>query len=253
MTERTLLARIYQHSQVNQIEKKLQHLIEGLDVALKVIGEPTNGWMKIDISGEDEAVALNLVAKEIGFCPTSLDSVQKFSTLKGYISNLKDSEELTVDVGVFEPNTFYATLKLRDLQAQLADGKRLALKEISELFGLCADLPITIKVTNLNEKEKRIEAELATAQVEKYWLWRESLLDRLIIIGASLNEVRESLNYLGLTRDVVSIEALGMFEHAAACKLGTDAAGLLGLVGRELRTVRLAVFNPRKIRQVMEA
>jgi len=252
MTERTLLARIYQHSQVNQIEKKLQHLIEGLDVALKVIGEPTNGWMKIDISGEDEAVALNLVAKEIGFCPTSLDSVQKFSTLKGYISNLKDSEELTVDVGVFEPNTFYATLKPRDLQAQLADGKRLALKEISELFGLCEDLPIIIKVTNLNEKEKRIEAELATAQVEKYWLWRESLLDRLIIIGASLNEVRKSLNYLGLTRDVVSIEALGMFEHAAACKLGTDAAGLIGLVGRELRNVRLAVFNPRKIRQVME-
>src|SRR3990170_2213857 len=253
MTTRTLLARIYKPRHLTYVEKRLGHLLEGLDVELKILGVVADRWVQLDVSGEDEAVALNLVAKEMGFCPASLGSLKKYETLKGYITNLeKSSEELTVDVGVFEPQTIYATLSLQTLQAQLADGRKLSLKEVSELFGLCEDLPINVKVTKLNENAKRISAELARGQVEKYKFWQESLLDRLIVVGATHSEVKRSVDYAELTRDVVSVESLGMFEHAVACKLGTDAAGLISKIGRNLRNARLAVFNPRKIGYIME-
>src|SRR3990170_1212657 len=207
MTTRTLLARIYKPRHLNHIGKRLEHLLEGLDVELKILGVVADRWVQLDISGEDEAVALNLVAKETGFCPASFGNLRKYETLKGYITNPeKSGEELIVDVGVFEPQTICAALSLQTLQAQLVDGRKLSMREVSELFGLCEDLPINIKVTKLNENEKRIEAELSRGQVEKYKFWQESLLDRLIVIGASLNEVKRTVDYAGLNRDVVSVE-----------------------------------------------
>ena len=253
MTTKTLLSRICKPSHMNYIEKRLEHLLEGLDVQLKILGVVADRWVQLDISGEDEAVALNLVSKEYGFCPVSFANLKKYETLNGYVANFeKSDEELTVDVGIFEPQTICANVSLQSLQAQLADGKKLSLEEISELFGFCENLPISVKVRRPSENEKSIEAELAWGQVEKYKFWRESLLDRLIVIGATHNEVKRSVDFAQLTRDVLRVESLGTFEHVLACKLGTDAAGIVSKVGRNLRNARLAVFNPRKINNIIE-
>jgi hypothetical protein len=71
-------------------------------------------------------------------------------------------------------------------------------------------------------------------------------LDRLIILGASLGEIETVLERTRLNRDIISVEELGMFEHALTCKLGTDAAGLVSQVGRYMRNSRFIVFNPKK-------
>jgi hypothetical protein len=60
------------------------------------------------------------------------------------------------------------------------------------------------------------------------------------------------LRYTGLDRDIVSIESLGMFEHALTCKLGTDAAGLISEIGKNMGNVRFQVFNPRNIKEALE-
>jgi len=44
---------------------------------------------------------------------------------------------------------------------------------------------------------------------------------------------------------VIDIETMGMFEHALTCKLGTNAAGLVSLVGRYLRNSVFVVFNAK--------
>ena len=49
-----------------------------------------------------------------------------------------------------------------------------------------------------------------------------------------------------LNRDVIGIETLGMFEHALTCKLGTDAAGLISIVGRYMRNSVFVIFNAKK-------
>jgi hypothetical protein len=238
---------------LNQIDKSLKLSFEGLDVEAKIVGIAADRWVQIALAGEDEGIAVNYITKEIGVCPTNFENLKEISTLKGYVIDFeKNREELSIDVGVFQPNILHATIPLRYLQAQLVDGRKIALRKIAELFGFCEDLPISINVVRVNKEESHVEAELSTRQVEKYEVWQESLLDRLLVLGSSLYEVKRTLEHAELNRDVISVEPLGMFEHALTCKLGTDAAGLIPKIGRELKKAKFAVFSPRKISEFLE-
>ena len=252
MTALTLLTKIENDSQLKQVTKALQLLLKGLEVEVKVLGAVAGGWVQVSLSGEDEEIATNYVIKKVGHCPTSFKNVKKFSTLKGYIQNI-GKNELTVDVGVFQPKTVPATVSLSHLQAALVDGRKLALRKIAELFGFCEGLPVSVKVKDLDEEESRLDAELASKQVRKYVVWRESLLDRLVVLGAAVHEVEATLEHARLDRDVIDVEPLGLFEHALTCKLGTDAAGLIPKIGRSLKSARFAVFNPKILRRFLSA
>ena len=97
-----------------------------------------------------------------------------------------------------------------------------------------------------DSEEFVLQAELSTEHVEKIKSWQQSLLDRLIILGASLGEIETVLERTRLNRDIIGVEDLGMFEHALTCKLGTDAAGLVSKVGRYMRNSKFIVFNPKR-------
>jgi hypothetical protein len=252
MTALTLLTKIENDGQLKQVSKALQLLLKGLKVEVKVLGAVAGGWVQMSLSGEDEEIATNYVIKKVGLCPTSFKNVKKFSTLKGYIQNI-GKNELTVDVGVFQPKTVPATVSLSHLQAALVDGRKLALRKIAELFGFCEGLPVSVKVKDLDEEESSLDAELASKQVRKYVVWRESLLDRLVVLGAAFHEVEATLERARLDRDVIDVEPLGLFEHALTCKLGTDAAGLIPKIGRSLKSARFAVFNPKTLRRFLSA
>jgi hypothetical protein len=252
MTTLILLTKINADSQLNQISKTLDFSFKGLEVETKILGVVAHGWVQIALSGEDEGIATNYLIKEIGICPSNFGHVKKFSTLKGYIKNIgKNGAALSVDVGVFQPKIGYATIELRRLQAQLVDGKRIAIGKIAELFGLCEYLPVNVKVTGLNEEKSRIDAELSSKQIRKYMVWRESLLDRLLVLGSSLHEVKATIEHAKVERDVIDVEPLGLLEHVLTCKLGTDAAGLIPKIGRILRNAKFAVFNPKTLRDFL--
>jgi len=254
MTELTLLAKAFNPNQVKQVETLVKKTLEGLDVDAKVSVVSTHRWIQLALSGDDETVARNLISKEIGFCPATLQNIKRFSVLKGYIVKLgKNPDGLYVDVGVFHPETVFAIVPLQQLQARLVDGRKLALKKIAELFGFAENLPISVKVTEVDKAENGIEAELAFKQLERFSTWQESLLDRLIVLGSPIHDVKKMLKQTGLERDVIHIEPLGVFEYALTCKLGTDAAGLISQVGRVLRTAMFTVFNPRKIRDLLRS
>ena len=254
MTTLVLLTKICNNNQLKQIEKILKLAFEDLDVETKFLSTTDDRWPELVLTGEDEGIAASYVSKEIGICPASLEGISKFSVLKGYITNLAESrEELLIDIGVFKPEIVYTTIPLCHLQAQLADGRKIALRKIAELFGLCEDLPLRVKVSSLNADESRIDAELPPDQIEKYQVWRESMLDRLLVLGVSLHEIKRMLEHAKLYRDVIDVETLGMFEHVLTCKLGTDAAGLIPKIGRNLKNAKFAVFNPRKINAFLQA
>jgi hypothetical protein len=248
-----LLTKINNNSQLGQIDSALKLAFEDLDVETKILSTPADGWPQLVLSGEDEGIATSYVSKEIGICPVSLENIGKFSVLKGYIANLAESkEELSVDVGVFKPEIVHAMVPLRHLQAQFVDGRKIALRKIGELFGLCEDLPVRVRVSRLNVDESCIDAELSTEQVERFQVWRESLLDRLLVLGPSLHELQRMLENAKLDRDVIDVDTIGMFEHALTCKLGTDAAGLIPKIGRNLRNAKFAVFNPKRLREFLK-
>ncbi|MCW4008646.1 MAG: DUF2110 family protein [Candidatus Bathyarchaeota archaeon] len=254
MTLLTLLAKAYGASQLQQIDEALKLAFEGVAVEAKILGTIADGWVQIAVAGEDEKIATNYLIREIGVCPRSFGGMKKFSTQKGYISNFAvDGKELLVDIGVFEPTAIHAAIPLPRLQAQLTGGRQVALGKIAELFGFCKGLPVHIKVIQLSEEGNYIEAELSSKQVSNYELWRESLLDRLITLGASFNEVKIALAHAKMYRDVIDVESLGLLEHVLTCKLGTDAAGLIPVLGRNLTQASFAIFDAKKNYELLKS
>jgi hypothetical protein len=247
VTTLTLLTKAFNQGQLKQIATDLQTAFEDLETNATVIGNPVNKWVQVEVSGEDEGVARSYINKQMGTCPVNADNVKVGSELKGYIQKSDTPEVLTVDVGVFEPKSIYAAIPLETLQTQLLDGRKVALKKIAELYGFNTDMPLTIKVTALNVEAGKMDAELSLTQVEKFKNWQDSLLDRLIILGTTSDDVVTTLERTKLNRDIISTEALGLFDLVLTCKLGTDAAGLIPKIGRYMRNARFVVFNPKKI------
>ncbi|MDR2719501.1 MAG: DUF2110 family protein, partial [Nitrososphaerota archaeon] len=94
------------------------------------------------------------------------------------------------------------------------------------------------------------EAELSPSQVEMFEKWQDALLDRLIILGTTTDEVTSTLERTRLNRDIINTESLGLFEQVLTCKLGTDATGLIPQIGRYMRNTRFTVFNPKKLQHL---
>ncbi len=248
MTQLTLLAKIYNSHQMKHIDGILEDIMGDLAVEAKVVGTSGGRWVLAEVSGEDEGVAAKLLEREIGFCPVSIDKVKKFAGLKGFLTGLeRSSDAITVDIGVFQPKPVAVTIAIDNLQTNLADGKKLPLKKLSELWGLSENLPLEIKILEVDTKEDMIEGELQDKQIKKMLSWKDSLLDRLLVLGASVTEINAAIDYEGLRRDVIDIEKLGVFEHALVCKLGTDATGLVGNLGRHLRKAKFTAFNPKNL------
>ncbi|MGA2385008.1 MAG: DUF2110 family protein [Candidatus Bathyarchaeia archaeon] len=247
MTVLTLLVKARNSGQLKRVDDLLKAEFENLDLDFKVLGAPVNCWVQVSLSGEDEVLATNYINKEIGICPVSAKRVEKSSNLKGYITKLDlTKNELMVDVGIFEPEITLATVPLANLQAQLARGKKADLKKIVEVYGLRENLPLNVKIVSLGgeSEDARLQAELSTVQTEKMFLWQHSLLDRLIVLGATDEEIESVLARTGLNRDVIDAERLGMFEYALTCKFGTEAAGLIPKLGRYMRYAVFVVFAP---------
>ncbi|MEM0357728.1 MAG: DUF2110 family protein [Candidatus Bathyarchaeia archaeon] len=244
-----LSTKIYSEDQLTYVEDYLKMLFKGLVVRVENLEITVDNRIQVVFQGEDEKAALSLLEKEVGLSPTSLEVLKKFSTVKGYIAKLGE-DDITVDVGVVFPKTLEATVPLQRLQAQLADGRKIAMKKIAELYGLAENMPVTVKITSLCENS--IEAELAETQLTTYRRWIKSLFDRLIVLGATQQEIRKALKNARCQGDIIAIESMGLFEHAVACKLGTDAVGLIPKIGKHLLNIRLEVFKPKKLTEFFE-
>jgi len=240
-----LLARVH-YGSLKIVESFLQLALKGLNVKTEVYGITPRGWVQISVSGEDEKAALHYLAEEIGLATTSLEGVEKFSIIKGYVTSIDKSEEaIHVDIGIYSPKITDVILPLQHLQAQLVDGKKIALDEIVKLFGFCENLPLIIKILKIDNDY--IEGALSENQLSQYKNWTNSLLDRIIILGASEEDVHLALKRAKCYRDITEIELLGVFEYAAACKLGTDAIGLVPKIGRNLQNTILTIFDAKRV------
>jgi hypothetical protein len=244
----TLLAKVYNNSQLKLVDEFLRSTLRGLDVAISSVRVVPHRWVQVTVSGEDEKVALHYLADEIGLCPASLEDIKRFSALRGRITAMNEnSDKLCVDIGAYMPESINVTIPVQRLQAQLLDGRKVALKEIAELYGFCENLPLGIKISNVDIERKLIQAVISEEQLTLYGKWTKSLLDRLIILGASSVEIGSALRIARCNRDVINMEPLGLFEYAVVCKLGTDARGLIPKIGRSLRNASFTVFDPKKV------
>ena len=154
MATLTLLVKASNARQLKQVDDLLKSEFENLNLEVKVLGNPVNRWVQVSLSGEDEVIATSYINKGIGTCPVNIKNIDKLSVLKGYISKVDtDKQELKVDVGIFEPKIIQATIPLTYLQAELADGRKVDLKKISEVYGFHPNLPLSVKTICSNGVE----------------------------------------------------------------------------------------------------
>jgi hypothetical protein len=243
----TITAKIRNPSQLKFIDTFLANSFKGLKVKAQALNVSSRGWIQVKISGEDEKVALHYLLSKFGICPASLDQIKKFTVLKGYLATIESADRLDVDVGVNMPTVVNATIPLQSLQACLVDGRKIALKKIAELFGFTENLPVTVKISSVDKEKMCLEATLSDEQIKLYHYWIFSLLDRLIILGASYYQIKKALKVASCSRDIVSVKPLGLFEWALECKLGTDAIGLIPKIGKNLPNATFSVFKSREI------
>lgn len=250
----TLLQKAYGAFSPKGFQLALSALCDGLRVEVVFKGESERHWVEVDVSGEDETVALQLLDREMGLAPVSFNKGEQFPVLRGRVVPSRKAEtELIVDVGVFSPRVCDATVSLQRLQAQLADGKKLAIQSLIKLYCLFNHMPIHVKIVDKSVTRGRLmEAELSESQLSQFSAWVRSSLDRLMVFGAWPSDVERAVKVTGHGRDVVRIESLGILEHAVICKLGTDAVGLIPKLGQRIPTAMLAPFSPRKIRQIID-
>jgi len=250
----TLLEKAYGPFSPDFFEPYFSSLCEGLQVELRVAGKTSRGWVKVDVSGEDENVAVRFLDQKIGLAPVTVTSLRKFSLLKGRIVSSNVGEDsLRVDVGVSSPHLIDATIPLQTLRAQIADGKGFSLEQLTDLFCLYINLPLEVKVVgDVVSKSDSVEAMLSVAQLSQITAWIDSNLDRLIILGTTASDVEEAIKRSRHVRDVIRVESLGLLEHAVLCKLGTEAKGLIPRFGPMLPHAVLAPFSPVKIRQFIK-
>jgi len=254
MSNMILLAKLYDRNQRKTVANIIMSKLGGLKVHAEISNITERRWIQVSISGDDENAARHFLANEIGLCPENMDRIERNAIITGRIIDLnKDRDRLFVDVGVFSPVMVDAAVPLSHLQAQLVDGKKIALKAVTKLFDFCEDLPITIEISRIDKENQLLEGVLADKQLFQYQTWIQSLLDRLIILGVSSREVEYAIKATGSARDIVRTETLGLLEHVIECKLGTDAAGLIPRVGRILHSANFSVFSPRKIIQFLNA
>ena len=246
----TLLEKVYGHYSARNFESMFKEMCKGLNVRLKILNCAPRGWIRIELWGEDEKVALKFLEKEMGLAPVHRGNVKQGDIIRGRIVASKSKLELHVDIGVYEPELTDAAIPLRHLQAQLADGKKLALQTIVELYGLYTNLPLEVKVWKPKADMETIRTELSENQISTFNNWLSQKLERLIILGATIEEVEYAVKKLRLSRDIYGIESLGLLEHAVICKLGTEAKGLIPKLGPKLPNAVLIPFSPVKIMKV---
>jgi hypothetical protein len=250
----TLLEKAYGPFFVGIFEPVFSSLCEGLRVQIRVVGKTDHDWVKVEVSGEDEIVALRYLIQKFGLAPATVDEVKKFSTVKGKIVASEKNEEngLQVDIGVSSPQIHGAFISLEILRAQIADGKNLPYKQIIDSFCFYENLPLEIKVVdNVKSEKKWVRAEFSERQLSQFVRWVNDYVDRLIVFGALRSHVEHAIKESKHFRDVIKIDSLGLLEHAVVCKLGTDAVGLIPKLGKSLSTARLASFSPRRIQQLI--
>ena len=249
MKEIVVLQKVSEKS-LDKFGELLKRRCTGLEIRFIDVYNVSNGWVKVDIDGDDETAAVNLLAKEIGLAPVSANNAPLFSVHRGrIIPSAENEDKLFIDIGVFSPDPTYAVVPLKVLQGQLVDGKKHGFGKIQKLFGLIEDVPVEIQIVDIQGKTFR--AMLTWVQIDRFDNWIESHLDRLIVLKSTYEETLDAVKRTKLLKDIVSVTPLGFLEQSITCKLGTVAVGLVRKLGRCLQDASLVCFSPLRIRKAI--
>jgi hypothetical protein len=188
-----------------------------LSVAAEV-GIRNDGFPTVTVTGEDAAVARNLLRTEWG------EIVPDLTPGEEYVGTLEtwDREGFVLDAG--------DQVRIPEGELGLGTGDP---GQIRERFGLVQHLPMRFVAGD--------PPRLADGERDRLYDWRRGS-GRVNVNSATRSEVRATVNRAGHAEDIVTVERLGLLEQSIVCAEGTDPPGLLASIGRHLPSELLCVI-----------
>jgi hypothetical protein len=249
----TLLQKVYgprKTAALRLFQDLLSKEFSKLNVRLDTVEVADRGWLNIELSGEDEAVAANYLEKRFGSAKICMEEIDVPTTVRGKIvSSGRVGYGIYVDIGINSSEPVDALIPLDRLRAQLTDGKKLSVKQIITLYCLHDNFPIEVLLSKVDLGKREIEAELSEGQRRTFLEWVGLEFDRVIVLGLDYENIDCAIQRARVGRYILEIDALGLMEHALVCKLGVDAPGIITKVGHHLARTPLHAFSPKKIKR----
>ncbi|MBN2110328.1 MAG: DUF2110 family protein [Methanosarcinaceae archaeon] len=218
MTSLQLLIKIYGNTEraVHSAQVLIDSELRELDAAA-AYSVSKDGWLTLEISGEDEEFAANFLAGKYGrpvYEPKAGD------IYKGYISRI-GNDHIVVDIGV------PVTVPQRNL-AMLGTGNA---QQIASRFGMVLHLPVEIEITDI----KDMTGSFTKKQADILWNWKKSGFDHVIANSVTRSELKAAIKRTGHARDIFGIERLGLMEHIITCRENTEGPGIVAAIGKLIK------------------
>jgi hypothetical protein len=109
------------------------------------------------------------------------------------------------------------------------------------------NLPVRVRITSVDNRGPKIEAEFAESFLNQLNRWVEDDHERLLVLGCTRKMLDDALMKTKHLEDIYRMEKLGSFEYSLRCKRSTRASGILAAIGPKLRGVPMHLFIPSEV------
>ncbi len=242
---------VHKNAALNAFRNYLSTELEGLEVQSKKIYSHSHNWITIELEGEDEDAAYNLLQHYYG-TTCHFDELETGQIRKGkLIQTGKYGYGFFIDIGIDSIKRIDGFLPLFALRRQLAKDEKIPLRKLYELYAFLDNISLKIRIESIDRFKRKIEVSLSEEQINTFKKWVNSKLERLVVGGVTKHHLKKIIIQSGHLRDIVSIDRLGLLEEMVVCKQGTNAPGILSEIGSSLPESQIQLFLPTKVKKYL--
>lgn len=185
------------------------------------VGVRDDGFVQVDVSGEDAAVARNVLAETWGEIVAHDEGLAAGEEYVGTLESW-DDDGFVLDAGV--------DVRIPADEIGLGRGSPA---QVVERFGLVQHLPVRFVYGGDAGDPDAEPSRLADVERDRLYDWQRGD-GRVNVNSATRGEVRATVNRAGHAQDIVTVERLGLLEQSIVCTEDTDPPGLLAAIGSYL-------------------
>jgi hypothetical protein len=228
------------------VESDISEMTRELDVNLSKLKTDKRDRIILEIHGEDEEFVANVLSKEYGTASTT-GEISADSIHSGYLVDTgKVGYGLYVDIAITTPFQVDALIPLFRLRKQVSM-ENTSLRAIVRALIFVDNLPVRVRITSVDNRGPKIEAEFAESFLNQLNRWVEDDHERLLVLGCTRKMLDDALMKTKHLEDIYRMEKLGSFEYSLRCKRSTRASGILAAIGPKLRGVPMHLFIPSEV------
>ncbi|WP_144796914.1 DUF2110 family protein [Halorubrum depositum] len=185
------------------------------------VGVRDDGFVQVDVTGEDAEVARNVLAETWGEIVAHDGGLEAGEEYVGTLESW-DDDGFVLDAGV--------DVRIPADEIGLGRGSPA---QVVERFGLVQHLSLRFVYGGDVGDPDAEPSRLADAERDRLYDWQRGD-GRVNVNSATRGEVRATVNRAGHAQDIITVERLGLLEQSIVCTENTDPPGLLAAIGSYL-------------------